>query len=272
MPALESIQYCRECRPSHSRSIKNLKNAFIERSVNLPATASQKEMAILEDYVWKNKVKKSEDLAKLAKMAVEVGKEWQNGRRLTVSFIGGNKQVKDRLIRHAKTWMEYANVEFDFSHKMKVADIRIGFNKNDGSWSFMGTEALTEDSNNPTMNFGWLTPKLNDEEFGAVVLHEFGHALGCIHEHSRPDTGIPWNTKKVYAYYKEKDGWTKEEVDSQVFDKYDRNMIRASAFDKRSIMMYAIPSFLTDGKYQIPFNSFLSSQDKKFIKTIYPFK
>jgi serralysin len=34
-----------------------------------------------------------------------------------------------------------------------------------------------------------------------VVLHEFGHVLGCIHEHSSPAAQIPWNKDTVYEQY-----------------------------------------------------------------------
>ena len=102
------------------------------------------------------------------------------------------------------------------------------------------------------------------------MLHEFGHTLGCIHEHSRPDAGIPWDKPKVYAYYKEVDGWNKEEVEDQVFFKYDKDIIRGSKVDKKSIMMYAVPEELTKGRYAIDFNSDLSREDRAYIGKVYP--
>ncbi len=64
-------------------------------------------------------------------MATEISKEWKNGRRLTVSFLGGKKQVKDRIIRHAKIWMDHANIEFDFTARKKPGNIRIAFDTDD---------------------------------------------------------------------------------------------------------------------------------------------
>ena len=75
----------------------------------------------------------------LSRVASEIAKEWKPGRVLTVSFMGGKKAVKDRIIRHAKKWMDFANVEFDFTPRRKPGDVRIAFDMNDGSWSLMGT-------------------------------------------------------------------------------------------------------------------------------------
>ena len=48
------------------------------------------------------------------------------------------------------------------------------------------------------MNYGWLTPESAQDEVRRVVLHEFGHALGLIHEHQNPKGGgIEWNRDAV---------------------------------------------------------------------------
>lgn len=270
---ISTIYYCRECRVSHSRSIRNLKNAFLEKEeiVTSQLLNTNRELGVLKDYAWNNSVKSPAAIRALAEMAIDISADWKPGRRITVAFMGGEKEVTDRVIRHAKRWMDFANIQFDFKPpKRETADIRISFDTEDGSWSAVGMECLTIDKTLPTMNFGWLSPTLNDVEFRQVVLHEFGHALGCIHEHQRPDNGIPWNKKKVYAYYKKTDGWKPEEVDEQVFFKYDESQIRANKMDSKSIMMYAVPEELTTGNYSVPWNDRLSAADKKFIASIYP--
>lgn len=268
---ISAIYYCRECRISHHKTIRQLKDAFLEKPDNF-RDLSKVDMSILENYAVKNIVKKPAHFTSLSRMATDRSVEWKNGRTLTVSFMGGNRQVKERIIRHAKIWMDYANIEFDFTPRKKPGDVRIAFDTNDGSWSLMGTDILSEDKSKPTMNFGWLTPATEDLEYSRVVLHEFGHTLGCIHEHERPDNGIPWDKAKVYAYYKKTDDWTKEEVDEQVFSKYDERQVRANKLDKQSIMMYPVPESLTNGHYHIGWNNHLSAADKKFIAQLYPKK
>jgi serralysin len=268
---ISEIHYCRECRISHHKTIRRLKDSFIERPDNF-RDLSKIDMSILENYVAKNVIKKPAHFASLSRMASDISTEWKNGRRLTVSFMGGKKQVIDRIIRHAKIWMDHANIEFDFTPRKTPGNVRIAFDEDGGCWSLTGTEILSEDKAKPTMNFGWLTPRTDDLEYSRVVLHEFGHTLGCIHEHERPDNGIPWDKPKVYAYYKKVDEWSKEEVDEQVFSKYNKSQLRSNKLDKKSIMMYPVPEALSTGKFHIGWNNVLSAADKTFIAKLYPKK
>ncbi len=204
-----------------------------------------------------------------ARMALVTGKRWAPGRKLTVSFKGGSSTVRKKIEKYARKWMEFANVDLVFKQSSN-AEIRIAFDRDDGSWSYLGTDALSINKNKATMNYGWLYDNTSAAEYSRVVLHEFGHALGCIHEHSHPEHGIPWDKPKVYAYYKEKDGWTKDEVDDQVFFRYSKSHTSFSKFDKKSIMLYAVPQALTVGNYAVGWNRVLSANDKSFIKTMYP--
>jgi hypothetical protein len=120
------------------------------------------------------------------------------------------------------------------------------------------------------MNFGWLEPDSTDEDYAQVVLHEFGHAIGCIHEHQTPIAGIPWNKDAVYDYYINKLNWTKRDVDVNFFLIFDSDSTNFSAFDPRSIMIYPIPKEFTVGGFEVPWTNYLSEQDKDFIATIYP--
>jgi hypothetical protein len=266
---LSKIYYCRECRPSHHLLIKNAKNAILENPRNMPAHTGDLGMAVMKDYVFKNVIKKPEDFGHIGRIASETSKVWKKARVLNIAFLHGDKDVINRVIRHAKEWMEYANIELNFKPGKKPTDVRITFDKNDGSWSYVGTEILSIAQKDPTMNLGWLTPSTDDLEYRRVVLHEFGHTLACIHEHERPDAGIPWNKPKVYEYYKEADGWSKEEVDAQVFDQYDASLIRGTKIDRHSIMMYPVPADLTTGGYTVGWNNSLSELDKKYIAKLY---
>lgn len=207
-----------------------------------------------------------------SQMALVTGKKWQNGRTINCAFIGGEKAVHDKVIKWAKTWETYANLKFNFVSDLNKSDIRIAFDKTDGSWSYIGTDSLTIPKTEATMNYGWLTPSTDDSEYSRVVLHEFGHAIGFIHEHQHPEVGIPWNKDAVYAYYMgPPNNWSKDSVDNNLFKKYNKNITQYSVWDKNSIMSYAVPKQLTDGNFSIGWNRILSDVDKIFVQTMYPF-
>jgi hypothetical protein len=204
-----------------------------------------------------------------AEMAVLTAKRWSPGRELRVAFMGGDQAVKQRIIPFAKRWEDHASIAFTFVPDGAAAEIRIAFG-NSGSWSYLGTDALVIPANKPTMNYGWLTPQTDDDEYQRVVLHEFGHALSAIHEHAHPEGGIPWDLPKVYDYYQLTQGWSQNEVDQQVLRRYSAGETNFSAYDAASIMHYPVANALTIGDFEVGWNRDLSPTDRDFIATIYP--
>lgn len=202
-------------------------------------------------------------------LAAITGKLWQPGRVLRVRFLDGDPRVHERIPPFAHQWSQHANITFDFGDDPD-AEIRISF-QNQGSWSYIGTDALAIPTSQPTMNFGWLTPATTNDEYQRVVTHEFGHALGCIHEHQNPDGDIPWDREKVYRFYQGAPNfWTREQVDVNLFTRYEADITQFSAFDPESIMLYPIPNEFTVGDFEIGWNKTMSAIDKQFINTLYP--
>lgn len=202
-------------------------------------------------------------------LAALTGKLWQPGRTLRVRFLDGDPAVQKRIEPYAQMWATYANLHFTFGTDPN-AEIRISFQQ-PGSWSYIGTDALTIPKHQPTMNFGWLTPDTSDDEYARVVTHEFGHAIGCIHEHQNPSTNIPWNKAAVYDYYAgPPNNWTKEQVDINLFTRYSADITQFSAFDRESIMLYPIPNAFTEGDFEVGWNRTLSATDKRYIAKLYP--
>jgi hypothetical protein len=192
-------------------------------------------------------------------------------RVLHVRFLGGDPRVHRRIERFANLWTEHAHVRFVFDNAPD-AQIRIGFEPGP-SWSYIGTDALdpTLDADAPTMNFGWFSPATAHDEIQRVVLHEFGHALGMIHEHQSPNADIPWDREAVYAYFAGPPNyWSPEQVDLNIFERYSHEQANASAFDPASIMIYPIPPEFTHGQVTIGWNRMLSPGDRAFIAQLYP--
>jgi hypothetical protein len=202
--------------------------------------------------------------------AIERLKLWENGRRLRIRFLDGLPEVQARVAAIAKEWEAVANLTLDFVAD-GPAEIRISFAEKGFSWSTVGTDALTVRASKPTMNYGWLEPTTAEREYQRVVRHEFGHALGMIHEHQNPAAlgQIPWDKPKVYAYYAQQ-GWSKADVDFNIFRVYAEDSTNHTAFDPQSIMQYAIPDSLTIGSYAVGWNTTLSSTDIEFMRRQYP--
>lgn len=210
--------------------------------------------------------------ASALELVVEHRKLWQPGRTLRIRFLDGSPKIHRNVQRFAEQWTQHANVRLQFVDSGD-AEIRIAF-KDDGSWSAIGTDALVATyfkKDQPTMNFGWLTESSTDEDYSSVVLHEFGHALGCGHEHESPAVDIKWNRPAVYRDLGGSPNfWDTGTVDHNVFGKYSTSETKYTKFDRESIMLYAFPATWTLDGQSYHENPTLSELDKKFIGECYP--
>lgn len=199
--------------------------------------------------------------------------KWAPGTIISVHFLSGSDALKQRVRDAAEEWVGdgMANLSFRWVDD-EAADIRIAFIQGDGSWSYLGTVCRQIPSPEPTMNYGWLTDGSSDAEVRDVVLHEFGHALGLIHEHQNPKGGIVWNEAAVIADLSgPPNNWDLDTIRTNVLNKYDPEAIAESTeVDEDSIMMYPIPASWTDGTFSAGMNGDLSELDKKLIREAYP--
>lgn len=199
-------------------------------------------------------------------LVVDNQTKWLSGDTITVGFLGGTTEQRNFVKAHAVEWLQYAKIKFDFVDDAVASQaiIRVGFEDDNFSWSYVGKDAYKITDGGRTIN---LRPTHLDAR---TVIHEFGHALGFLHEHQSPAVQIPWNKQRVYDALA-KNGWTKEEVDSNIFLRYSKSQTNYSAFDRQSIMLYSIPStWVTDPAYAVLPNTVLSPTDKAYAALFYP--
>lgn len=204
---------------------------------------------------------------------------WGRGVRLTVAFLEGPPALHHRVAELAAEWVSETHADFTFefwiegeggSWKAEDAIIRVAFAQGKGSWSALGKYALQTPRGQSTMNLGWMSLDLGVDEARALVLHEFGHALGLVHEHMNPSQPIDWNMDEVSRDLRSSQGWDNQTIHDNMFARYDPNQVFATDLDPASIMMYPIPPRWTlSGRYTSGFNTMLTAQDKALIREAY---
>jgi hypothetical protein len=102
------------------------------------------------------------------------------------------------------------------------------------------------------------------------VLHEFGHAIGLLHEHYNPLAGIKWNKPVVYEELKRTQGWDEDAIYYNLFQTVAMMYTNGTGYDKNSIMHYPVFARWTTDGFSVDWNNYLSAADKTFIGQLYP--
>jgi hypothetical protein len=241
---------------------------------------------------------------------------WNNKSELEICFINNYEDWRRAWVAYIITnnMQPYIGIKLKFNldnvPDPEKYDIRIDFNSTKGSYSLIGTDAQYT-SNPETMNLGWIdapsdfTFIYNDKEYyipedatnltgggnkiGGTILHEFGHALGMIHEHQSPfNNPFIWNVDTIYKEYSgPPNSWSIQDIKDNFLNNYGDQveLYNGSSFDPYSIMKYAMGSstelldkskYPSKDKYEIAvgmleqLNTKLSDIDKYWLGRNYP--
>lgn len=229
-----------------------------------------------------------------ARLILRNGMKWVNGTILhyyffdqptdgeTVFFTNGTSEwrtwttndAEKNVVRQAfDIWKNVGiGLEFKEVDSRDEAEIRIGFMRGDGYWSYLGRDILEFGRDERTMNFGQnLTlPGRID-----TAVHEIGHTLGFPHEHQNPNAGIVWNEEAVYAALAAPPNeWDRDRTYYNIIRKIEPDAVQGSDWDSNSIMHYPFdpgliiePEPYRNGLVPAPG---LSDRDKIWVKTFYP--
>jgi hypothetical protein len=155
------------------------------------------------------------------------------------------------------------NLKYTFIDDAKSAQIRIGFDPDQGAWALLGVDCLTQNKGESTMNLGWF-------DVGTTI-HEFCHTAGMVHEHQNPHGGvIQWNEPAVYSWAKSTQGWDKDTTHTNIIQRYSVDQINGSDFDPQSVMLYFFPASLTLNHKGTNENMILSPKDVEYLNSVYP--
>lgn len=218
---------------------------------------------------------------------------WKPGELIKVCFRSGTQPARERVARYASEWMRYANVRLEFgepgNYRSCTGDpseaIKVDFldsGPKSGFWSALGTLSRKEEH---SLNLSYLGKdklpvdrqgkSMPEAEARRLILHEFGHAIGLVHEHQSPKAqcGKEYYEEAVLAYGALR-GWPRDQT-IRNFQQYNEvEELNASNVDRKSIMHYSLPPWLfkTGEKSAcfVPINFDLSDGDKEFAARIYP--
>lgn len=204
--------------------------------------------------------------------------KWVNGTVLHYAFlheggdVGGLEQL-DEVRRAFQGWMALGiGLGFREVNDPADAEVRIAFRADDGSWSYVGRDALLIGVREPTMSFGW---DLTSPYGKATARHEIGHLLGFSHEHQNPFAGIVWDEEKVYAELGgPPNNWPRQTTFHNILRKLSPDEVIGSSWDPDSIMQYGFPPGLIvqPERYRSGIESplSLSALDKEHVLQWYP--
>ena len=213
-------------------------------------------------------------------LIILLGNKWLNGTVLHYFFFDqgiwvGSEAEKAVVRRAFETWKSIGiGLEFKEVSNRSEAEIRIGFLKGDGSWSYLGKGILDIPNNQRTMNFGWDISRSPREIDTAI--HEIGHTLGFPHEHQNPNAGIVWDEDKVYSELaKPPNSWPRTTTFNNIIRKLDPREVEGSNWDSNSVMHYPFEPGLIKSPPPFDRNGInpaggLSSKDKEIALKYYP--
>lgn len=241
---------------------RRLKNRLCRRKISM----SNKDLC----FAWFIGEDPTKDLSR---QALALAHKWNSGDTISISFLDGDNSLQQKVKQYAREWTAPggANLGLGFRHDTNNTMIRISFLFGSENWSLVGTDCKNRtDITFPTMNLN-LNSDSPEDEIKRKVRHEFGHALGMIHEHQIPDNGIKWNESEVINDLSgPPNDWTVTEIKDNVLVPAKKAETNSIAFDPESIMIYPIPPNWTQDGFTVGWNNEISQKDKNFIRSVYP--
>ncbi len=232
------------------------------------------------------------------KAGVYTSEKWDDYAVIKIYFMNGEPAIVKKVKEIASQYTDLTNLTFKYVDNAANSDVRIRFSYVGESsyelvnWSFLGTECLSQNVTDPTMNLVIQdrSAYLSSEMFRGEILRNFGRMLGMVYEYSHTSDGmyVELNKTAVMSDF-QSNGWVinaqaKAKINKLFFapavwegDLYENGI--TPQFDANSIMLPYIPSswideFMSEEQYLDLIvekeNTQLSANDKAYIAKVYP--
>ncbi|KAF2770109.1 zincin [Teratosphaeria nubilosa] len=199
---------------------------------------------------------------------------WPPGTELRVGFMTGTDWQKMEVELHAHEWTRFANLSLKFVEQ-RPYDILVDFSPG-ASWSQIGVlSKLATIRHQPSMNLADVNTTISGRDRRAQVLHQFGHALGLVHEHQHgvkhPEDNLAWDRQALYRHFGQSaNAWSHDQINSNVLANCTGDLVLKPVFDVDSVMLYGFPMAMFKSGHGKEANAELSAIDKEYMMLKYP--
>lgn len=174
---------------------------------------------------------------------------YEPGDRFTVQ-INGPSDFKKQVQHVLETKVfPYVNLAFEIVDRDGACLI-------DDRWASGGV-CMGSGTRNPTLHLS------NHTQF--LIVHEFGHALGMMHEMRSPSVGLTWVKSALQAKY------ASGNLDTyrQIMKQFNPDKVVALPFDETSVMGYPLPASSNKQGVEIKPSNEFTALDKKWLRMTY---
>lgn len=220
-------------------------------AINDPASSPESIQRILQGN-WKVETdyRTNEEIAIPTSRAVGIQDVYyKGGDRFTVEIHGPPKFKRDVKHTLETKVFPFVNLKFEFVEQDGNCVI-------DNKWAGGGV-AFNGGERNPTVKLS------NSSQF--LIIHEFAHALGMLHEMQNPNVDLQWIIPALEMKYSSGN----INIYSQIINPVNTRQIKALPFDQSSVMIYPLPANTNVQNVEMKPADEFTDYDKKWLEMTY---